>query len=310
MLLDVKLVTLIVFSVTFQLPGMNSAFNASEIIGRNRRHSHLNPFKSFWCKRSTYCDADATGDDTIIDPKEGRSRLSNPFELSNEIEDDLVESDVPFELNLKLDNEIISDGRGLFPKLSYKTQWFRTKKFFTRLWGSANPLSNFMPCKSSNENLMSETGVCLLAPVCSFYGGRSTSGGQCTTGLACCASPQIATTLCLSHCQVTSGLPFSLSGNLAETSQVAGAISCSNDYIVFPGGYSLPPSTPLNQRDRYCGTLLSQVEEGTEPQTICSTAKPFRLLYRTNGDDAISLPVDTSLLGNQGFCLNFEQKLT
>lgn len=56
MLLDVKLVTLIVFSVTFQLPGMNSAFNASEIIGRSRRH-HLNPFKSFWCKRSTYCDA-------------------------------------------------------------------------------------------------------------------------------------------------------------------------------------------------------------------------------------------------------------
>ena len=112
MLLDVKLVTLIVFSVTFQLPGMNSAFNASEINGRNRRH--LNPFKSFWCKRSTYCNAgteisfnsiekkknsvyrllgliDGTGDNTIIiiDPKEGRSRLSNPLELSNEIEDDL-----------------------------------------------------------------------------------------------------------------------------------------------------------------------------------------------------------------------------
>ena len=104
--------TLIVFSVTFQLPGMNSAFNASEINGRNRRH--LNPFKSFWCKRSTYCDAgkeisfnsiekkknsvyrllgliDGTGDNTIIiiDPKEGRLRLSNPLELSNEIEDDL-----------------------------------------------------------------------------------------------------------------------------------------------------------------------------------------------------------------------------
>jgi hypothetical protein len=84
------------------------------------------------------------------------------------------------------------------------------------------------------------------------------------------ASPQIATTLCLSQCQVTSGLPFSVSGNLAETSQASGALSCSNDYIVFPGGYSWPPTTPLNQRDRYCGTLLSQVDEGSEPQTICS----------------------------------------
>lgn len=56
------------------------------------------------------------------------------------------------------------------------------------MWGNVNPLSNFMPCRSSQENLMSETGVCLLPPVCSFYGGRATTGGRCRMGLSCCVS--------------------------------------------------------------------------------------------------------------------------
>ena len=39
------------------------------------------------------------------------------------------------------------------------------------------------------------------------------------------------------------------------------------------------------------------------------TAKPFRLLYRTNGDESITPVVDShALLGNQGFRLNYEQK--
>ncbi|KAI9558871.1 hypothetical protein GHT06_015660 [Daphnia sinensis] len=123
------------------------------------------------------------------------------------------------------------------------------------------------------------------------------------------SSSQVATTLCLSQCHVANGLSFSLSGDVEETSQRAGARSCSNDYIVFPGGFSLPTSAPLNQRDRYCGTLLSQAESSTVSQTICSTAKPFRLLYRTNGDERVSRMKDTNpFLGNQGFCLNFEQK--
>ena len=46
--------------------------------------------------------------------------------------------------------------------------------------------------------------------------------------------------------------------------------SCSNDYIVFPGGYSFPPTVPVKQRDRFCGSILSQAEAGTLPQTICS----------------------------------------
>ncbi|XP_046638057.1 uncharacterized protein LOC124316262 isoform X4 [Daphnia pulicaria] len=123
------------------------------------------------------------------------------------------------------------------------------------------------------------------------------------------AIAQVATALCLSHCEVSSGLPFSLSGNVPGTSQAAGDESCTNDYIVFPGGFSLPPTIPIKQRDRFCGTTLSQVGSGNISQTICSTAKPFRLLYRTNGDESITPVVDANpLLGNQGFCLKYEQK--
>jgi hypothetical protein len=42
---------------------------------------------------------------------------------------------------------------------------------------------------------------------------------------------------------------------------------------------------------------------------ISGTAKHFRLLYRTNGDESVTPVVDANpLVGNQGFCLNFEQK--
>ncbi|XP_046637998.1 uncharacterized protein LOC124316228 [Daphnia pulicaria] len=126
------------------------------------------------------------------------------------------------------------------------------------------------------------------------------------------ASAQVATTLCLSHCQVSSGLPFSLSGDAEPpTSQSIGDESCSNDYIVFPGGYSFPPTVPVKQRDRFCGSILSQAESGTLPQTICSSAKPFRLLYRTNSDETLTPATDPNpLLGNQGFCLKYEQRLS
>lgn len=135
--------------------------------------------------------------------------------------------------------------------------------------------------------------------------------------------------LCLSHCQVTNGLPFSLSGNIEARSQVVGSRACANDYMILPGGFSFPWTDPPNQRDRYCGSLLSQIEEADATETICSkflirfkqcsscilnfylpgTAKPFRLLYRTNGDETLSVTSDSPRIGNQGFCLNFEQKL-
>ena len=81
----------------------------------------------------------------------------------------------------------------------------------------------------------------------------------------------MATALCISHCEVSNGLPFSLSGNVPGTSQATGDESCTNDYIVlFPGGFSLPPTVPVKQRDRFCGTILSLVESGNISQTICS----------------------------------------
>ncbi|XP_046638055.1 uncharacterized protein LOC124316262 isoform X3 [Daphnia pulicaria] len=123
------------------------------------------------------------------------------------------------------------------------------------------------------------------------------------------SSGQVATMLCLSHCQVANGQPFSLSGRVEARSQRLESSSCANDYVVFPGGFSFPMTEPVNQRDRFCGTLLSQMDEADTQQTICSTAKPFRLLYRTNGDESITPVVDANpLLGNQGFCLKYEQK--
>ena len=143
--------------------------------------------------------------------------------------------------------------------------------------------------------------------------------------------------MCLSQCQVSGNVPFSLSGAAAATPQASEGV-CSNDYMIFPGGYSLPVTTPTNLRDRYCGTLLAQTTAptvGNPPavaQTICSkinsievhfrknvvfnfangagTVKPFRLFYRTNGDETVTPTTDPDpALGNQGFCLTFEQTI-
>ena len=85
------------------------------------------------------------------------------------------------------------------------------------------------------------------------------------------ASGQVATMLCLSHCQVANGQAFSLSGRIEGRSQRIESTSCANDYIVFPGGFSFPMTEPVNQRDRFCGTIFSQMEEADTEQTICST---------------------------------------
>jgi hypothetical protein len=84
------------------------------------------------------------------------------------------------------------------------------------------------------------------------------------------SSGQVATMLCLSHCQVANGQPFSLSGRVEARSQRLESSSCANDYVVFPGGFSFPMTEPVNQRDRFCGTLLSQMDEADTQQTICS----------------------------------------
>jgi hypothetical protein len=53
-------------------------------------------------------------------------------------------------------------------------------------------------------------------------------------------------------------------------SQTTEDAACSNDYVLFPGGFSYPVTTPLNPRDRFCGTLFAQRSDADTPQTICS----------------------------------------
>ncbi len=52
---------------------------------------------------------------------------------------------------------------------------------------SVNPLSTFMPCESTNGE---DSGICLISPVCSYYGGKATDG-FCKMGLTCCVSESI-----------------------------------------------------------------------------------------------------------------------
>jgi len=95
---------------------------------------------------------------------------------------------------------------------------------------------------------------------------------------------------------VSSGLPFSLSGDAEPpTSQTMGDESCSNDYIVFPGGYSFPPTVPVKQRDRFCGSILSQAEAGTLPQTICSK------LFIVDWGNVVKLKNDLLILASGGY---------
>nr|CAH0107934.1 unnamed protein product [Daphnia galeata] len=430
-------------------------------------YTNFNTFRPYWYNRPPYTDT--LEDVRIIDPLEGRSRL--PLQLEDGR------------------NDVLS-GR-FFKRPSHRGQPTGNSngnRYFSKM-RNVNPLSNFMPCISTNAE---EMGICLLAPVCTYYGGRST-GGDCRMGLTCCvneitscgplitfnntywqspavissesscgltikldqylmeqrkpvcqirldflalslaqpnsesvcnvdsfqvagainkipiicgdangqhmylmlprvstsvqlvmtlgtsssprywrikismlpcdseflapedclqyfttstgsvmtfnwmdttnratrqlasqdyyicfrtelvnrqASGQVATMLCLSHCQVANGQAFSLSGRIEGRSQRIESTSCANDYIVFPGGFSFPMTEPVNQRDRFCGTIFSQMEEADTEQTICSTAKPFRLLYRTNGDETLTPSSDSAQVGNQGFCLSFEQKLT
>ncbi|KAI9558869.1 hypothetical protein GHT06_015658 [Daphnia sinensis] len=471
------LLQLISFSVLFQL--IASEFNSSDARNARQRffsdpYHSFNSFRPYWLNRSPFI-ADTYDDVGMIEPVEGRSLLPSRFGLTSQLEDNPNDAVAGRFFNRRLSNRGQPTGNS------------NGNRFYSKM-RNVNPLSNFMPCLSSTAE---EMGVCLLAPVCSYYGGRAT-GGDCRMGLTCCvnevtscgplitfnntywqspsvissetscgltikldqylmeqkkpicqirldflafslaqpnaesvcnvdsfqvagainkvpvicgdangqhmylmlprsstsvqivttlgtasgprywrikiamlscdseylapedclqyftssagsvmtfnwmdttnratrqlasqdyyicfrtelvnrqASGQVATMLCLSHCQVSNGLPFSLSGNAEARSQVVGSRACANDYIVFPGGFSFPWTDPPNQRDRFCGSLLSQNEEDDSPQTICSTAKPFRLLYRTNGDETLSVTADSPRIGNQGFCLNFEQKL-
>ncbi|EFX82909.1 hypothetical protein DAPPUDRAFT_240674 [Daphnia pulex] len=120
------------------------------------------------------------------------------------------------------------------------------------------------------------------------------------------SSAQVATVLCIQECQTSSAKAFSVSGMNFGRSQTTEDAACSNDYVLFPGGFSYPVTTPLNPRDRFCGTLFAQRSDADTPQTICTTVKPFRMFYKTNGDETLTATVDAFATGNLGFCLTFE----
>lgn len=63
---------------------------------------------------------------------------------------------------------------------------------------SVNPLSTFMPCESTNGE---DSGICLISPVCSYYGGKATDG-FCKMGLTCCVSESITISLRFKYCLI------------------------------------------------------------------------------------------------------------
>ncbi|KAK4010446.1 hypothetical protein OUZ56_019589 [Daphnia magna] len=143
------------------------------------------------------------------------------------------------------------------------------------------------------------------------------------------AAPSTPRQLCLTPCTVvTTQKAFSLSTPNAgivsaatttfvpvpDVSQV-GSLDCNNDFIVIPGGFNIgnPAPVPNMAFDRYCGERLNALPRNNASTTICTTATPFRVLYRTNRDETLTFPTADSIPinsipvnGNRGFCLNFK----
>ncbi|KAI9559191.1 hypothetical protein GHT06_015980 [Daphnia sinensis] len=125
-------------------------------------------------------------------------------------------------------------------------------------------------------------------------------------------------TLCLAPCTVTSAtLAFSISmarpeaGGLAAasgSSQIR-ATNCEKDYLVIPGGYNIgnPPTVDNMAYDRFCGENLSALPRDLQRTSVCTTATPFRLLYRTSDDEMDDI-VGGAERGNLGFCLTFRNQ--
>ncbi|XP_046638479.1 uncharacterized protein LOC124316526 [Daphnia pulicaria] len=131
--------------------------------------------------------------------------------------------------------------------------------------------------------------------------------------------------LCLTPCTVlTTQKPFSLStasaisaanvtGAMTTDVSQLGSLNCNNDFLVIPGGFNVGnPAPVLNMAfDRYCGERLNALPGSPISTTICTTATPFRMLYRTNRDETLTSPTIDSAFnsipanGNRGFCLSF-----
>ncbi len=114
--------------------------------------------------------------------------------------------------------------------------------------------------------------------------------------------------------------------------------NCNNDFLAILGGFSSVASlTNNNILDRFCGERFTTALGATVSSTVCSkwlvanqrifwlingrtqnkkdliysvaTASPFRMLYRTNGDETITPTADVAGFGNRGFCLSYQQGL-
>uniref|UniRef100_A0A0P5PZ80 CUB domain-containing protein n=1 Tax=Daphnia magna TaxID=35525 RepID=A0A0P5PZ80_9CRUS len=142
------------------------------------------------------------------------------------------------------------------------------------------------------------------------------------------SAPYSPRQLCLTPCTVvTTQKPFSLSTPSVQTtvatttatslrpdvSQV-GSLDCNNDFVVIPGGFNIgnPAPVPNMAFDRYCGEKFNALPGNNASTTVCTTATPFRVLYRTNRDETLTSPTADSfpansipVNGNRGFCLNF-----
>ncbi|EFX82920.1 hypothetical protein DAPPUDRAFT_316208 [Daphnia pulex] len=210
---------------------------------------------------------------------------------------------------------------------------FGTNSNPVRAW---NILISMIPCDSAN-----------LAPMdcLQYFTGRTGTvksfnwrdvTGTATRQLAnqdysICfrTAPGFAKTLCVTPCTVTSTQkPFSLSvarfvqppdGNVVQTPDVSQFLStnCNNDFLVIPGAYNTgnPPIETDMTFDRFCGERLNALPGKGVSTTVCTTATPFRLLYRTNSDETLTETIDTDpnvvavpIDGNRGFCLNFRNQ--
>ncbi|XP_046638127.1 uncharacterized protein LOC124316306 [Daphnia pulicaria] len=206
---------------------------------------------------------------------------------------------------------------------------FGTNSNPVRAW---NILISMIPCDSAN-----------LAPMdcLQYFTGRTGTvksfnwrdvTGTATRQLAnqdysICfrTAPGFAKTLCVTPCTVTSTQkPFSLSlarsvqpqvGQRIDVSQFL-STNCNNDFLVIPGAYNTgnPPIETDMTFDRFCGERLNSLPGKGVSTTVCTTATPFRLLYRTNSDETLTATIDTAgpnavpIAGNRGFCLNFRNQ--
>ena len=89
-------------------------------------------------------------------------------------------------------------------------------------------------------------------------------------------SSQVVNSLCLTPCKTTTtGLPYSISGATAGSSQLAAQGSCNNDFLIFANGFDPTLGTTggnpaTNVNDRFCGDIFAVQAAAAAPSiTVC-----------------------------------------